>query len=725
MGLHTLQFAGAPLSIETGKVAKQADGAMWIRHGDTIVLVTAMSSSPREGIDFFPLYVDYREMMYASGKIPGSFFRREARPTTNETLTARGIDRQIRPLFPEGYMNEVTVTAKTVSYDGVHEPDVLAMVGASCALGASTIPFTGPVSSVRVGRVGGQWTLNPSTSPSASQTKAKESDLDLLLSGSDGKIVMIEVQASEIPEADLAQAIRFGHDAIRKLNALQREVAAAQRKTKQTFTAPDASRVAKLRAELERRWAGPVRDLVRSQGKSVRREKMNALRKEAFAALQDPKDPSLGKALSAAWDALESHIFRSGVLQDGIRYEGRSLELVRKISCEIGTLPRSHGSALFTRGETQTLAVATLGSSRDEMKVDGIGEDIYEPFYLHYNFPSFSVGETWPERGPKRREIGHGNLAERSIRMVLPSHDEFPYTIRIVSDILESHGSTSMASVCGGTLALMDAGVPIRRPVAGITVGLVTDGKGTYKLLTDITGDEDHHGDMDFKVAGTSQGITGVQLDIKIDGLTQQIIEESLERARVARLDILRIMLEALPKPREALSPLAPRMVRLKVPVDRLGMVIGPGGKHVRGLEAETGAKIDIEDDGTITIFGTDAEGVEKARRQIDGISAVAQVGKVYNGKVVAVKDFGCFVEILPGQDGMLHISQLADKRVEDIHKFVKVGDQFPVRVESIDDSGRVKLSRKTEGSGGEEGKGRERSDRGDRPRSKGANVSG
>ncbi len=691
MGAVTVsrQIGGRTLTFETGKIAKQADGAVWVRYGDTVVLVTAVSATPREGIDFFPLTVDYREMMYAAGKIPGGFFKREGRSTTKETLTARSIDRPLRPLFHERYKNEVAIVANVLAADQVNEPDVLAMSGASAALRISSIPFEHAVGSVRVGLIGEKFILNPTIQ------EMEESLLDLLVSGTREKVVMIEVEAKEVPEAKLVEAIKFGHKAVQEIIDLQEELVKKAGVPKQKIPESPAG-LEEARKTIEKMVGARIAELFTMQGvsKLQRKEYLSNLKKEVkehFAAAQPDLPPN---RLAEAFESVYAQVFRHQTLTGKTRVDGRKWDQLRKISCEVGVLPNVHGSALFSRGETQALVVTTLGARFDEQRVEGLSEEVFKTFMLHYNFPAYSVGETWANRGPKRREIGHGDLAERSVRGVLPDHEAFPYTIRIVSDIQESNGSTSMASTCGATLSLMDAGVQIKRPVAGISVGLIQEG-AKHCLLTDIQGDEDHHGDMDFKVCGTEAGVTGVQVDLKIAGLTFPLIEAAIAQAREARMEILKAMHAAIPKPKPDLAPNAPRLERVKIPNDKIGLLIGPGGRTIRELQATTGAKVDVEDDGTVTIWSRDAEAVRQVRQFIEGMTAVPEIGRIYKGKVTGIKDFGCFVEFLPGQEGLVHVSELSDTFVKDVNSVVKMGDTFDIKVLAIDEQGRVKLSRK------------------------------
>jgi polyribonucleotide nucleotidyltransferase len=686
-------FGVHSLILETGKLAKQAHGAVVVRYGETVDLVAAVEGEADEGRDFFPLVVDYREKVYAAGKFPGGFIKREGRPTTKEILTSRLIDRPIRPLFPGGYINEVQVMASTLAADRENDPDVLAMIGASAALHVSHIPFLGPTGSVRVGRIGGEFVLMPSHS------QLEESDLDLVLAGTRSAITMIEGFAREMPEADMLQAILWGHKHIATIVDMieeLREQAGLSRKE-----APEAASVNPLIEEFRKRFGAEFRERKQTAGKADRAESINELRERIFAEYL----PEEGEAkytpaqVSAAFAALEERVVRDLILE-GKRIDGRNPKQLRPISCEVALLPRVHGSAVFQRGETQALVTTTLGTSSDEQRVDGLMDEYSKKFMLDYNFPPFSVGECRPIRGPGRREIGHGALAERSLKGIIPPAEKFPYTIRVVSDILESNGSSSMASVCGGTLSLMDAGVPISDPVAGISIGLVKE-PDRFTLLTDIMGDEDHFGDMDFKVAGTARGITGIQLDLKIDGIDEPIIQATLEQAREARREILKIMMTAwlsstgLRHPRPDISKTAPRLLTVKINPDKIGLLIGPGGKTIKGIQESTGAKIDIEDDGTVYIAHSDAAGAESAKLKVEALTEEVRVGKVYEGRVTSVKDFGAFIEILPGRDGLCHISELDDKYVGKVEDVCKVGDVLQVKVIAIDEHDRVKLSRK------------------------------
>jgi polyribonucleotide nucleotidyltransferase len=675
------------LSIETGKIAKQAHGAALVQLGDTVTLVTAVEGEADEGRDFFPLVVDYREKTYAAGKFPGGFIKREGRPTTKEILTSRLIDRPIRPLFPAGYRREVQVMSVVLSFDRENDPDVLSLIGSSAALHLSQIPFLKPTGSVRIGRIGNEFIVMPTIS------QLEESDLDLVVSGTRDAITMIEGFAREMSEENMLQAILLAHQQIVKIiDSIEQLRSQAGLGTKEKPAAPPVNPLIALFRE---RFGAEFRELKQTSGKQARAEKIRAFRERLTKefAPEDGQGQYTAEQVRAALEALEEHTVRDLILE-GKRIDGRTTTEIRPISCEVRVLPRTHGSALFTRGETQALVTTTLGTVSDEQRVDGLVEEYSKKFMLDYNFPPFSVGECRPIRGPGRREIGHGALAERSLKPVIPGPDKFPYTIRVVSDILESNGSSSMASVCGGTLSLMDAGVPISDPVAGISIGLVKEG-GRFTLLTDIMGDEDHFGDMDFKVAGTVRGITGIQLDLKIDGIGEEIIRATLDQARDARRDILKQIVTTLRFPREKISEYAPRLLMTHINPEKIGLLIGPGGKTIKGIQEATGAKIDIDDDGTVYISHSDAAGAESALAKVDAITEEVKIGKVYEGKVTSVKDFGAFIEILPGRDGLCHISELDDKYVSKVEDVCKVGDKLQVKVIAIDDQDRVKLSRR------------------------------
>jgi polyribonucleotide nucleotidyltransferase len=681
-------FGSQNLILETGKLAKQAHGAAVVSLGDTMTLTAAVEGGVRPGQDFFPLTVDYREKTYAAGKFPGGFIKREGRPTTKEILTSRLIDRPIRPLFPAGYINEVQIMTSALSADRENDPDILCMIGASAALHLSQIPFLTPTGTVRVGRVGGQLVLLPTHS------QLEESDLDLIVAGTRTAITMIEGFAREMPEDEMLAAILFAHKHVVEIVDLIEEL--RQKAGLGAKTLPPPAPVNPLIEEFRKRFSGEFGERKLTAGKAERAARIAEL-KERINKEYLPEDKEAKyttEQVKAAFGALEEHVFRELILQ-GKRIDGRDAKQIRPIVCEVGLLPRTHGSALFQRGETQALVTAVLGTSSDEQRVDGLMDEFSKKFMLDYNFPPFSVGECRPIRGPGRREIGHGALAERSLKAVIPGVEQFPYTIRLVSDILESNGSSSMASVCGGTLALMDAGVPLTAPVAGISIGLVKEAK-KFTLLTDIMGDEDHYGDMDFKVAGTGRGITGIQLDLKIDGIDEEIVKATLEQARDARREILKIMLTTgLRQPRPAISQHAPRLLTVKINPEKIGLLIGPGGKTIKGIQEATGAKLDIEDDGTVYISHSEAAGAEAAKRRVEALTEEVRVGKVYDGKVTSIKDFGAFIEILPGRDGLCHISELDDKYVGKVDDVCKVGDHIQVKVIAIDEHDRVKLSRK------------------------------
>jgi polyribonucleotide nucleotidyltransferase len=695
LGNHTL-------SIETGKIAKQADGSAVVRLGDTVVLATACAQKdPRVGVDFLPLTVDYRENNYASGKIPGGFFKREGRPNEKEILTSRMIDRPLRPLFPEGYACETQVIGLLLSADLENDSDTLAIIGASTSLYISDIPFDNPVGAVRVGYWDDKVVVNPSTA----DLKAK-SKLNLLVAGTADAIVMVESGAQEIPEATMVQALSEGHAAIKKIVALQVELRNRVGKPKRAVAKKALDQA--LVSEIENAMGPALYEAMRKQNKLEMYARMKEVR-DAYAASIPEDQPEKKAAVNAVYDGLREKILRQEILGNGRRLDSRRFDEIRSITSEVGVLPRTHGSSIFTRGETQALVTVTLGTSEDSQIIDTVQEAEYRKrFMLHYNFPPFSVGEVKFLRGPGRREIGHGALAERALRVMLPDEEGFPYTIRIVSDILESNGSSSMASICGGTLALMDAGVPIKSPVAGVAMGLVKEGD-RYAVLSDIAGEEDHYGDMDFKVAGTRTGITALQMDIKIGGITSEILAQALEQARVGRLHILDRMAEALAQPRADISAYAPRIITIRVPVDKIRDIIGPGGKMIRSIVERTGCKIDVEDDGRVSIASVDEAAAKKAVAIIEELTATAEMNKTYLGKVVRVVDFGAFVEILPGTDGLLHVSEMAHHRVQDVRSEVKEGDQILVKVVSIDPSGKIRLSRKAlieEAQGGQAGEG-------------------
>ena len=683
------QIGGQTLTIETGLLARQAAGAVTVTFGDTVVFSAVTNTdSPREGVDFFPLQVEYREKYYAAGKFPGGYFKREQRPSEKEILTARLTDRPIRPLFPDGYHNDVQINNTLLATDGEHEPDFLSVVAASAALHISEIPFMGPIGAVRVGRIDGKFILNPT------QKQRAEGDLDLLYSGMRGRFLMMEGGANEIPEADFLAAMKFGHEAVEKIIDIQEELRAKLGLAKKTVKDGDPCRM-DLLAEARAGFADKLSEALVIPGKLERQDKVSEVMAEIKAALVVKFPEMTDEEFRAMADALEIETVRRNVLERGLRIDGRGFDDIRPLKAQVGVLPRVHGSAVFSRGETQSLGVLTLGTMSDAQEMDAItGGPASKKFMLHYNFPPYCTGEVGRLGTTGRREIGHGNLAERSLAPVIPA--DYQYTIRIVSEIMGSNGSSSMASICVGTLALMDAGVPIRKPVAGISCGLfTTPDESRAVLVTDILGAEDHCGDMDFKIGGTRDGITGFQVDLKIRGLTWDLVEQALERDRVARLKILDFIESVIPAPRAELSPYAPRIETIQIPVDKIGGLIGPGGKNIRSIQALSGAQIDIADDGTVSIFATSAASMDCARREVSKIVAEPEEGMLYEGTVTGVKEFGAFVEILPGIDGLCHISELSDKRVRATEDVCKVGDKMWVKCIAVDDRGRIKLSRR------------------------------
>ncbi|TMB51424.1 MAG: polyribonucleotide nucleotidyltransferase [Deltaproteobacteria bacterium] len=681
-----VDFNGRPLSIETGRMAKQAGGAALVQFGETVVLVTATaSSSPREGIDFFPLTCDYQEKTFAAGKIPGGFFKREGRPAEKEILTSRLIDRPVRPLFPKGFRCETQIIATVLSHDKENDPDVLSIVGASTALVLSDVPWLGPIAAVRVGRIGGRFVVNPMTSQLA------ESDLNLIVAGSRDAIVMVEGGASMLPDQVLLEALFAAHEALQPLIALQDQLQRQVGKPKRTVT--EAKTDGALEQQVRQLALPKLRAALATSVKQERYAALDAARQDVVSAVANGS-PERAKEVGDIFDRLTRDVVRETIVHERRRIDGRGLADIRPISCEVEVLPRTHGSALFTRGETQALVVTTLGTSSDEQKIDALIGETYKKFMLHYNFPPFSTGEVKFLRGPGRREVGHGALAERALTPVLPGEEEFPYTIRIVSEVLESNGSSSMATVCGGSLSLMAAGVPVKAPVAGVAMGLIKEGD-EVRVLSDILGDEDHLGDMDFKVAGTEQGVTAVQMDIKIGGVTRAVMQQALEEARTARLHILGVMSRTLARPHSELSMYAPRIITLHIKPDRIRDLIGPGGKVIRGITEETGVKIDVEDDGTVYVASADGTSMQIAIDKIRAVTAEAEVGKVYRGTVRKIVDFGAFVEIFPGTDGLVHISQLAHERVRKVSDVLKEGDVIDVKVLEVDKSGKIRLSRK------------------------------
>lgn len=681
-----LEVGGRTMSFLTGKLAKQANGAVMAAYGDTRVLVTATcSKEPREGIDFFPLTVDYEERLYAAGKIPGGFIKREGRPGEKAILAARLIDRPIRPLFPEGFRNDVHIVATVMSVDQDHDPRVVALCGASVALTISDIPFNGPIGAVIVGRVDGKLIINPNLEQS------EKSDMHIVVAGTKDAVMMVEAAANEVPEDEILEAIMFAHEEIKKIVEfqiqVQTELAVVKREIPLAQLDPEMDQA--VRAFI----AEEINQAVRIFDKQQRQDTLEELRKKVLEHFQE-QYPEREKELEKVFHNILKETVRQMIINEGIRPDGRKLDEIRPIWCEVGVLPRTHGSAIFTRGQTQVLTVTTLGAIGDEQILDDLGVDESKRYMHHYNFPPYSTGEARPLRAPSRREIGHGALAERALEPMIPDEKVFPYTIRLVSEVLESNGSSSMASVCGSTLSLMDAGVPIKRPVSGVAMGLVKEGD-IVRVLTDIQGMEDALGDMDFKVAGTEIGVTAIQMDIKIAGIDRQILKMALEQARQGRLYILQKMLETLPAPRKELSPWAPRLIFLTIHPDKIRTVIGPGGKTIKKIIDETGVKIDIEDDGRVFIYAIDQSAGRKAQEMIEELTEEVEVGKTYLGKVVRIVEFGAFVEVLPGKEGLVHISQLSEQRVNKVEDVVSVGDQIPVKVIKIDDLGRINLSRK------------------------------
>ncbi|HEY8562631.1 MAG TPA: polyribonucleotide nucleotidyltransferase [Pyrinomonadaceae bacterium] len=685
---ESIKLGTGELTVETGKVAKQADGAVVIQYGDTMLLVTAVSTNtPREGIDFFPLTVEYRESTYAAGRIPGNYFRREGRPNEKEVLTARLIDRPVRPLFPEGYKNETQIVATVISADEANDPDVIAITGASCAMFLSDIPFVNPIAGVRVGLIDGKYIINPT------YDERRDSQLNLVVAGTEEAIVMVESEAKEVSEKIMVEALMLAHKEIKRLCLWQKELFKALEITKREFAAPPLDEA--ILAEVEQNYSQKLREALDTTGKNklTSYAAVDALKKEvveSYPEEESEKRQMAGKVFSH----LKEKIFREDILGNRRRPDGRKFSEIRPITCEVGWLPRVHGSSLFTRGETQAIVTTTLGTKDDEQFTDDLEKgEVKRRFMLHYNFPPYSVGETGRFGSSSRREIGHGNLARRALESVLPTEQEFPYTLRIVSDITESNGSSSMASVCGGCLSLMDAGVPIKRPVAGVAMGLVMEGN-RYAILSDIAGAEDHYGDMDFKVTGTEEGITALQMDIKIGGINAMILQEALEQARKGRLHILSIMKEAIAEPREDISPFAPRIITINIHPDKIRDVIGKGGATIRAITDETGAKIDIADDGTISIATADGNAAQAAIDRIKAITAEAEIGETYLGTVQRIVDFGAFVEIFPGVEGLLHISEISERRIRDVRDELKEGQQILVKCIGKEGN-KIKLSRK------------------------------
>jgi polyribonucleotide nucleotidyltransferase len=685
---ESIKLGDHELTVETGRVAKQADGSVVVRYGDTMVLVAAVAANaPREGIDFFPLTVEYRESNYAAGRIPGNYFRREGRPNEKETLTSRLIDRPCRPLFTEGFRNETQVIATVISADPDNDPDVIAITGASCALYLSDIPFPNPIAGVRIGLIEGRYIINPT------YDERRESRLNLIVAGTEEAIVMVEAGATEVSEEIMLEALMLAHKEINRLCRWQKELYKALDIQKREVEPPALNE--EMLGEVERNYSDRLRSALDTTGQEKRASyaAVDALKKEVVESYPEDQ-PEKRLMAKKIFDHLKETIFRDDILNKRRRPDGRRFSEIRPITCEVGWLPRVHGSALFTRGETQALVTTTLGTKDDEQFMDDIEKgEIKRRFMLHYNFPHYSVGEVGRFGSSSRREIGHGALARRAIEGVLPDEADFPYTLRIVADITESNGSSSMATVCGGILSLMDAGVPLKRPVAGVAMGLVMEGN-KYAILTDIAGAEDHYGDMDFKVTGTSEGITALQMDIKIGGINAQIMAEALDQAKKGRMHILGVMEKTISEPREEIAPYAPRIIQIKINPDKIREVIGPGGKVIRGLVEETGAKIDVEDDGTISIASADGAAAQAAIDRIRGITAEAEIGQTYLGTVSRIVDFGAFVEIFPGTDGLLHISEIADRRVKDVRDELKEGQQIMVKCIGKEGN-KIKLSRK------------------------------
>ena len=686
---ESVAIGAVPITIETGRLARQALGAVLVSAGETMVLVTACSNADeRPGVDFFPLTVDYIEKTFAAGKIPGGFFKREGRPRDEEILVSRLIDRPCRPLFPDGFRCDTQVIATVLSADKTHPADVLALTGASTALHISEIPWAGPIAGVRVARIEGKLVANPTFDEMA------KSDLDLVVAASRDAIVMVEGGADEISEEDMIEALMFAHRSVQPALELQERLREAIGKPKRAFAAkkPTADMVRRVREVA----LGLVQEACRTRVKQERYARHKATQKVVMETLTPEfPEPTAVPLIKEACHDLQAHVMRTMITDEGVRIDGRDTTTVRPITCEVSLLPRVHGSALFTRGETQGIVTTTLGTSQDEQKIDGLIGERWKSFLLHYNFPPYSVGEVKPLRSPGRREVGHGNLAERALARVLPAQEKFPYTVRVVSEITESNGSSSMATVCGGTLSLMDAGVPIRAPVAGVAMGLIKEGD-KVAVLTDILGDEDHLGDMDFKVCGTKKGVTAIQMDIKIEGLSREILDRALRQAREGRLHILDRMLATLDAPRPELSKYAPRITTIKVNPSQIRLVIGPGGKTIKGIVDQTGVSIDIEDDGTVNIASSDQAAVQRAIDIVRGLTAEAEIGATYKGTVKRVVDFGAFVEIFPGTEGLVHVSELAHTRVENVADVLKEGQEVEVKVLSIEDgTGKIRLSRR------------------------------
>ncbi len=714
------EIAGRTLTIEAGRYAEQADGAVTVRYGDTVLLATVVGAKEaREGVDFFPLTVDYEERMYSAGKIPGNFFKREGRPTTTAILTSRLTDRPLRPLFPKGYQNEVQIIITTFAIDMVNDPGPLAIIGASAALAISDLPFAGPVGAVQMGFIDGQLVANPPMSD------LEQSRLDLVVAGTNEAVLMVEAGAYELSEQEMLQAVIEGHAVCKQLCELQNELVRLCGKPKRPFMPPVSD--TSLEESVSNWMSQRLRQAVRSSVKQEREQATQALKDEVIAhfSVDEPEEelPARVKELSKIFDKLLKAEVRDAILDEGMRVDGRQPHEIRPISVEIGVIPRVHGSGLFTRGQTQVLTITTLGSPGDEQRLDDLGIETTKRYIHHYNFPPYSTGEARRIGSPRRRDIGHGALAERSLYAVLPPQNEFPYTMRLVSEVLSSNGSSSMASVCGSSLSLMDAGVPLKSPVAGVAMGLITAPDGRWKVLTDIQGLEDALGDMDFKVAGTGDGVTGLQMDIKTTGITYEIMGQAFEQARQGRLFILDKMNAVITQGRQEMSPHAPRIITLQIPVEKIGALIGPGGKNIRNIVDTTGAQIDVEDDGRVFVTTADGEAAKAAVAMVEGLTREAKVGDIFLGKVVSIKPFGAFINILPGKDGMVHVSELAETRVENVEDVIQIGDEINVMVIGVDSaSGKISLSRRAvlTGESPEDrraagGGGASRGDRGDR----------
>ncbi len=681
-----IDFGGRPFSIETGRVARQANGSVLVQYGETVVLVTAVTAEKRrEGVDFLPLTVNYLEMTYAAGRIPGGFFKREGKPSDRETLISRFIDRPLRPLFPKGFQNEIQVIATVLSADQDNDPAILGMIGASSALSLSDIPFDGPIAGAKVGRIDGEFVLNPT------HEELELSDIDLFVAGSEYAIIMVEGSAKEVKEEEILEAILFGHQSLKPVIDLQKQLKTSLGVTSKEFDIqkPEEGLYEKVKAVIQEK----LTEAFHITEKTERRNRLEDILQMTFQALE-ANDENSQKMIKTVFEEINRKLVRRWILDKHQRIDGRGLSEIRQIHCDVGILPRTHGSALFTRGETQVLAVVTFGTSEDEQKINSLTGETYKSFMLHYNFPPFCVGEVSPLRSPSRREIGHGALAERAIQSVLPSNEKFPYTIRIVSEVLESNGSSSMATVCGASLSLMDAGVPIKAPVAGIAMGLIHE-DGEVAVLSDILGDEDHFGDMDFKVAGTIDGVTAIQMDIKIRGISKEILEKVLRQAREGKLYILDKMRETIPEPRKDLSRHAPRIVTLQVKQEKIRDVIGPGGKNIRSVIDQTGVKVDVEDSGVVKLASPNYEAIEKAIYMIKRLTQEVEVGAFYTGKVKRILGFGAIVELFPGTDGLIHISQIAETHIREVSDVLKEGDEVLVKVIDVDAQGRIRLSRK------------------------------